>query len=192
MSSDIVAALSPVVDVFEDLHVPYSVGGSVASSAHGIARSTLDIGLVADLGLAHVDRLVRVLEDRYYIDRDAIEDAVKRRTMVNLIHFETMLKVDVYVLKHQPFDMKSFERRIEDRLEADDERLFFMATPEDTVLHKLDWYRAGGEVSERQWSDVIGVLKVQSSALDIDYLRTWAASLGIAELLERAIAGSRR
>ena len=190
MSSDIVAALGPVVDLFESLQVPYSVGGSVASSAHGIARSTLDVDVVADLRPSQVEQLVRLLEGRYYVDRDAVADAVTRRTMFNLVHFDTMLKVDVYVLKRQPFDVKSFERRIEDRLEADDQRLFFMATPEDTVLHKLDWYRAGGEVSERQWSDVVGVLKVQSEALDLDYLRTWAASLDIAELLERAIAES--
>lgn len=187
MTSDVVAALGPVVDTLVDLEVPYSVGGSVASSAHGIARTTLDVDIVADLRMAHVAPLVNALSDRYYVDLDAATDAVRRRSMFNLVHLDTVLKVDVYLLKGDNFHRVSFDRRIEDVLAADD-RLFFVVTPEDTILHKLMWYRDGAEVSDRQWGDVLGVLRVQSGRLDMDYLQRWAGELGIASLLQRALA----
>ncbi len=184
---DIVAAIAPVVDVFDRLSVSYSVVGSVASSAHGIARATLDADLVADLQARHVQPLVDALIDDYYIDRDAANDAVQRRAMFNVVHLQTMLKVDIYVLTRRPFDRESFRRRVLAPLEDTvDAHQYSVDTPEDTVLHKLEWYRAGGEVSERQWGDVVGVLKVQSDALDFEYMRRWAADLGVSDLLERA------
>lgn len=185
---DIVAAITPVIEVFERLSVGYSVVGSVASSAHGIARATLDADLVADLRPEHVDPLVAALIDGYYIDRDAAAEAVRRRSMFNVVHLQTMLKVDIYVLTGRAFDRESFRRRLTAPLEDSDEaRTYNVDTPEDTILHKLEWYRAGGEVSDRQWGDIVGVLKVQSDALDVDYLRRWADDLGVADLLERAI-----
>jgi hypothetical protein len=136
----------------------------------------------------HVDALVDALIDDYYVDRDAAMDAVRRRAMFNLVHLQTMLKVDVYVLTGRPFDRESFRRRQEAPLEdAEGARRYAVDTPEDTVLHKLEWYRAGGEVSDRQWSDILGVLKVQSGDLDFAYTRRWAADLGVEDLLDRAI-----
>jgi hypothetical protein len=185
---DILAALGPVVDALQTLSVPYSVAGSVASSAHGIARSTLDVDIVADLRPVHVAPLFASLRDAFYIDQDAVRDAVLRRSMFNVIHLETMLKVDVYVLTARPYDRESFRRRrptpLEDRNDA---RQFDLDAAEDTILHKLEWYRAGGEVSERQWGDVVGVLKVQAGALDLAYLQKWAEELQISDLLERAM-----
>ncbi len=108
-----------------------------------------------------VEPLVAALIDDYYIDRDAAADAVRRRAMFNVVHLQTMLKVDIYVLTGRPFDRESFQRRLVAPLEdVDDAREYSVDTPEDTVLHKLEWYCAGGEVSERQWGDVVGVLKV--------------------------------
>ena len=186
MTSDVVAALGPVVDVLMQLGVPYSVGGSVASSAHGIARTTLDVDIVADLRMAHVVPLVTALQSDYYVDLDAAMDAVRRRAMFNLVHLDTVLKVDIYVLKADNFHRRSFERRMEDTLSGE-ERRFFMATPEDTVLHKLTWYRDGGQVSDRQWSDILGVLRVQKEQLDLAYMRDRATKLGVADLLQRAL-----
>jgi hypothetical protein len=184
---DIVAAIAPVIDVLEQLSVSYSIVGSVASSAHGIARATLDADLVADLKAEHVEALVAALIDDYYIDRDAAEEAVRRRAAFNVVHLQTMLKVDIYVLTGRPFDRESFRRRRALPLEdADGAREYSVDTAEDTILHKLEWYRAGGEVSERHWGDIVGVLKVQSDALDLDYVRRWAADLGVADLLQRA------
>lgn len=188
-TADVVAAISPIVDVFERLGVPYSVVGSVASSAHGIARATLDADLVADLRAPHVQPLVDALEETYYIDADVAHDAIRRRAMFNVVHLATMLKVDIYILTPREFDQCSFQRRVTTVLDdADDGRLFAVDTPEDTVLHKLEWYRDGGEVSERQWGDLLGILRVQSESLDLDYMRRWAEQLGVTELLERALS----
>ena len=162
--------------------------GSVASSAHGIARATLDADLVADLRGSHVEPLVSTLIDAYYIDRDAVLDAVRRRAMFNVVHLATMLKVDIYVLTARALDQESFRRRGTAKLEpVADARAFSLDTPEDTVLHKLEWFRAGGEVARRQWDDAVGVLKVQLEAMDLDYMRKWAAEIEVSDLLERAL-----
>jgi hypothetical protein len=187
--SELLAALGPVVEVLERLAVGYSVVGSIASSAHGLARATLDVDVVADLHMTQVDAVVDALIEGYYVDRDAVLDAIRRRGMFNAIHLATMLKVDIYVLTGRPFDRESFARRRPLSL-GDPARSFQVDTPEDTVLHKLEWYRAGGEVSERQWGDAVGVLRVQAGALDLDYMRRWAAELGVDDLLERGLAAA--
>jgi hypothetical protein len=183
---DLLAALTPVADALDRLAVGYCVVGSVASSAHGIARASIDADIVADLEPEHVDPLVAALEADYYIDRDAVADAIRRRSMFNVVHLETMLKVDVYVLTARQFDRESFARRSAGALDPTAGRRYAVASAEDTVLHKLEWYRAGGDVSERQWSDVVGVLRVQAGRLDTAYMARWAAALGVADLLEKA------
>ncbi len=188
---DVLAAIEPVIDIFDALGVAYSVVGSVASSAHGVARSTLDADLVADLRGSHVDPLAGRLEHDYYIDRDVAADAVRRRSMFNVIHLATMFKVDIYVLTERAFDQSSFARRTTRSLDEPPSRTFQLDTAEDTVLHKLEWYRAGGEVSDRQWSDIVGVLEVQGDALDARYLDDWATELGVTELLARALRAAR-
>jgi hypothetical protein len=185
---DIVSATKPIVEAFESLGVDYCIAGSVASSAHGIARATLDVDLVADLVPAKVGALVSALQDTYYIDKDAALDAITRRSMFNVIHLDTMLKVDIYVLTKRDFDRSSFSRRTQVSLEeGESARKYCIDTAEDTVLHKLEWYRLGGECSERQWHDVLGVLRVKEATLDLDYMRDWATKLDIEDLLERAL-----
>jgi hypothetical protein len=188
MTDELRAALDPVADAFEELGVSYRVGGSVASSALGVARTTLDIDLVADLRAAHVAQLVERLQADYYVDGDMIHDAIRRRASFNVIHLATMMKVDVFVLGARPFDRVAFARVINEPLGDDRERSFPLTTPEDIVIHKLDWYRLGGGVSERQWADVLGVLKLQGDALDRAHLAHWAKEIGVTDLLERALA----
>jgi hypothetical protein len=187
-TGDVVAALTPVVAALERLGVAYRVGGSVATSAYGMPRSTLDVDLVCDLTRTAVAPLVALLRDDYYVDADMIDEAIRLRRSFNVIHLATMLKVDVFVVKDRPFDQAAFSRCVLDTLEEGEQaRRFALSTPEDMVLHKLDWYRAGDEVSERQWLDVLGVLKVQDQALDWAYVRRWAEQLGLSDLLERAM-----
>lgn len=186
MTSDIRAALDPVADAFDALGVAYRVGGSVASSSLGVARSTLDIDVVADLHLAHVDAFVARLAADYYVDADMIRDAIRRRGSFNVIHLATMMKVDVFVLKARPFDQEAFARVIHEVI--DGERQFPLTTAEDIILHKLEWFRLGGGVAQRQWEDVLGVIRLQGDALDRPHLDHWARQLGIDDLLARAFA----
>jgi len=186
---DILIALEPVADTFERLNVRYHVGGSVASSAQGVARATLDIDLVADLGESDVSGFTRDLEKKYYLDEQAIRDAVRRRSSFNLIHLETMVKIDVFVLKTRPYDREAFGRMIADTLhEGDDARKFYIATPEDIIINKLEWFEMGNRVSPRQWRDVIGVMKVQGDTLDRAYMERWALEIGVLDLLNEALA----
>jgi hypothetical protein len=186
IAGDILAAITPVVDAFEQLGVSYHIGGSVASSVYGVARSTLDADLVADLQFAQIAPFVARLGTAYYLDERAIIDAVQRRASFNLIHLDTMIKVDVFILKSQAFDQAAFQRTRQAALDKTDPRVFPLAAPEDVVLHKLGWYRAAGGVSDRQWNDILGVLKVQATRLDRTYLQQWAARLGLTDLLDRA------
>ena len=184
---DILAALDPVVKAFEKIGVSYYLGGSVASSAYGIARATLDVDLVADLSAQHVNSLAGMLASDYYIDKEMILDAIKRHSSFNLIHLETMLKVDIFIIKDRPYDGVAFQRKRKDTLDEEQGAAeFYLASPEDIILNKLEWFQMGGKVSERQWYDVLGIMKVQRELMDKEYLRRWAAELGISDLLEQA------
>jgi len=185
---DILVPIIPLVDAFEQLGVSYYIGGSVASSAYGLPRTTIDADLVADLRIEHVRPLVQQLQNAYYIDADMIRDAIKHRSEFNIIHFETMLKVDVFIQKTRAFDRETRRRVRQEKLdETSSDHVFLLASPEDVILNKLEWYKMGGEVSDRQWNDILGVLKVQGTSLDLAYLRQWAAALDVSPLLDRAL-----
>ncbi|MFL5537537.1 MAG: hypothetical protein ACJ8J0_01010 [Longimicrobiaceae bacterium] len=180
-----------VTRVFEALDVPYLVGGSLASSYHGLPRSTQDADLVADLTSSHVPLLVSALRDSFYLDEAAIRDAVERRSTFNLIHLETMFKVDVFVARNDAATRQEMERRRKRILPGEPEVEVVFASPEDVVIQKLHWYRLGDHVSERQWADVMGVLKVRGKQLDLAYMRELAAEMGVNDLLESALREAR-
>jgi len=184
--NDIIEALSKVIDCFDSLGLAYYIAGSVASSAYGMARATMDVDLVAHIELSQVDHLVENLKADYYISAEMITDAVRRRASFNLIHLETMIKIDVFLAKDQPYDSQALARRRSDTLDQESSRKFYLSSPEDAVLGKLQWYQLGGGVSEQQWKDILGVLKVQSGKLDLEYLKYWASMLSVSELLSRA------
>ena len=185
-----VAVTLLVIEALEGLGVPYLIGGSLASAVHGVARATVDADLVADLRPEHAEPLAQALGEAFYADVEAIRDAIHHRSSFNIIHLETMFKVDVFVHKQRPYDQVQFQRRVAQMIATDPERTAYVASAEDTVLTKLEWYRMGGEVSGRQWRDVLGVLKVQGERLDLAYLRRWATALGIADLLEKALTAT--
>jgi hypothetical protein len=114
-----------------------------------------------------------------------IAEAIQNRSSFNLIHLATMFKVDIFVNKDRPFDRSQFARRVLQQFSADPPRSAYIASPEDTILSKLVWYRMGDEVSDRQWRDILNVLAAQQGRLDNDYLAHWAGQLGVADLLER-------
>lgn len=176
-----------VVSAFNRLEIPYLIGGSLASAVHGIVRATLDADLVADIKPEQVLPLVALLEGEFFADAQMIHDAIQHTSSFNLIHLETMFKVDVFILKQRAFDINQMQRRISQSLgDAPDEQAYF-STAEDIILAKLEWFRAGGETSERQWRDILGVVDIQSDRLDFEYLRNWAEKLGLQDLLQRAL-----
>lgn len=191
MERNILDAVRPVAEALESLGIAYYITGSVANSAYGFARTTLDVDLVADLRIEHVNALIENLQDIYYVDAQMVFDAIQHRASFNLVHLPTMIKVDVFIPKNQPFDEIAFQRvqlrTLSKGDEAKDAYPFHIASPEDVILRKLDWYRMGGAVSEHQWKDVVGVLKVQAPTLDYAYLQEWGITLGLKDLLDQAI-----
>jgi len=185
---EILSAIEPVIKAFEELGISYYIGGSIASSAYGIARATLDVDLISNLKPYQVNSLVKKLKPDYFIDENMIQDAIQTTSSFNLIHLETMLKVDVFILKEKLYSQKAFERKRRDTIDVENNSLqIYLCSAEDIILNKLEWYKLGEKVSERQWLDVLGVIKVQGNLLDVEYLKHWAKELDISDLLERAL-----
>ena len=187
MLSEPIQVTLKVITAFDRLEIPYLIGGSLASAVHGIVRATMDADLVAEIKPEQVLSLVASLESEFYIDAEMILDAIQYTSSFNLIHLETMFKVDVFILKQRPFDLNQMQRRISQSVGDSPEEQAYFSTAEDIILAKLEWFRAGGETSERQWRDIMGVLDLQGDRLDFKYLQTWATELGILDLLQRAI-----
>jgi hypothetical protein len=179
-----------VTQTLERLGILYAVGGSLASSLHGVMRSTLDADIVADMRLEHIQPLVAALSKEFYADDEMMKDAIQHHSSFNLIHYETAFKVDIFIRKARPFDQMQLERRRTAVIATEPEQSIYVISPEDIILTKLEWYRLGGEGSDRQWRDVLGVLKTRAGELDLDYLRKWSAELKVSHLLERALIES--
>jgi len=184
--------LLEVTRVLDELDVSYVVGGSLASSLHGIPRSTQDADLVAALRMVHVQPFLSGIEGTFYVSPERVASAVRLRTSFNLIHLRTMIKVDLFVFSETPLARQEMARRQVLPIPGELDAHLQVASPEDTILQKLLWYRKGGEVSERQWNDILGVIKVQGRALELGYLKEWAERSGIADLLARAFTDSGR
>ena len=177
-----------VTQTLEQLGIPYAVGGSLASSLHGVMRSTLDVDIVADMRLEHIPPLVSALSQEFYADDEMMRDAIEHHSSFNLIHYETAFKVDIFIRKARAFDQMQLDRRKTSIISTEPEQSVYVTSPEDTILAKLEWYRMGGEVSDRQWRDILGVMKTRAGELDLDYLKKWAKDLKVADLLERALS----
>ena len=159
------------------------VAGSHASSYHGDPRTTNDIDLVIQPTKAALEAFVAALSaDRFYVSPEAAVEAYRRRGMFNVIDMETGLKIDLVLRKNRAFSEREFERRLPATIFG---LPVFVATPEDTILSKLEWALAGG--SERQLRDVAGVVAMTGAALDRAYIEHWARELGVSALWERVL-----
>jgi hypothetical protein len=176
-----------VTGVFEKLDVPYMISGSLASTLYGMVRTTQDSDIVAEMRTEHVKTFVSLLRADFYIDEDMIIEAIQRYSSFNIIHRDTMFKVDVFMPRPRPYLQSQLSRANRQTFTLGKVVNAKFASPEDIILSKLEWYRMGGEVSDRQWRDILGVLKVRIGDLDKDYLRQWAKELKVSDLFERAL-----
>lgn len=185
MSDPLTVALS-VAEILETSGLRYLVGGSLASSISGEPRSTLDVDIVVAMTPSDVGRLVPGLRGEFDVDELALARAVREHSSVNVFHVASAIKVDLFILGASPVDQEPMDRRLRIQVRADPDRYLYTYTPEDILLQKLRWFRAGNEVSDRQWRDVLGIMVVQGDALDRTYLQDRAERLGLSGLLARA------
>ena len=190
MQNEPVEVTLKVTGVFERIGVSYLIGGSLASTLYGMVRTTQDSDIVAEMRLEHLEPFVSTLQDEFYVDVELIAEAIQRNSSFNIIHRETMFKVDVFIPRPRPFLQSQLARAQRQTFTFEAEVGAKFASPEDTILSKLEWYRMGGEGSERQWRDLLGVLKTRAGELDLAYLLKWANELKVSDLLERALSAA--
>lgn len=187
MVSDPLSIVSRVVHALDAVGIRYVVGGSLASSIYGIPRATQDADFVAEIRPSDVEKVAARLQGEFYADTAMMYEAIDRCTSFNLLHLETMFKADVFIRKEDAWSREQMRRGRVEQLETPAGAVSIrFASAEDTVLHKLMWYKLGDEVSDRQWGDILGILKVQGDRLDQAYLNQWAPVLEVADLLARA------
>lgn len=179
-----------VVDVLDWLGIEYVIGGSLASALHGVARATMDTDIVAKMSEEHVEPFFNALKSEFYVDDEMIREAIRHQRSFNVIHLETLFKVDVFVAKDREFDRLQLKRRVLYNLSTEPQQSAYVASAEDTILAKLEWYRMGDAISDRQWRDILGVMKVQAGQLDMEYLQRGAKLLQVFDLLDRAVKES--
>ncbi len=172
--------LDEVLEALERYDIPYMVTGSYASNLHGLPRATLDGDVVIQAAEANLRSFIHSLQETYYADEIMAIDALHRRFMFNVIHLASTFKVDLIIKKSSPYEDEAFARRVRGTI-IKKERWFI--SPEDIILAKLQWHAMGG--SERQLEDVINVIKLQRSVMDMQYLRQWAAPLHVEETLDK-------
>ena len=180
------SVLSQVTAILEQEGIRYVLVGSFASSIHGMYRSTADIDILADIKADKVRPLFEALRDNFYVDEQAMREAVTQRRTFNAIHFDSVFKVDFFIPKSE-FAAVQLDRRELRRISPDTNECVYVGSAEDTILAKLHWYRAGNETSNNQWNDVVGILGISKQKLDFQYLRIWSEKLGLTDLLEKAI-----
>jgi hypothetical protein len=183
--TDPVDAALAVTAALDACDIPYTVGGSLASSFSGEPRASIDADILIDMTANQIASFIDALGDAFYADATSLARAIATRTSTNLIHRQSGVKVDLFVAGSE-LDQRQLQRRRRVLVQSEPDRFLYVHSPEDILLQKLHWYRLGGEASDRQWRDVLSVIVVQASRLDRDYLTTTATMVGLSDLLERA------
>lgn len=179
-------ALLEFAAILERLGIDYAVVGSLASILYGEVRTTQDADLVVLIAADRVDALTQALQKAFYADSDSIRERIHDGRSFNVLHLETMFKLDLFPIAAGSLDAQQLQRRRRIRIKPDSDRQIWVISPEDLLLQKLRWFRRGGEVSDQQWRDILGVMRVQGDRLDWRLLETEAAVLQVGDLLTRA------
>ena len=182
-----IEVLRDFTDILERLGISYAIGGSMASSIYGMVRFTQDADITVVPFAKQADELYQLLKERYYISKEAMNTALIQRGSFNVIHLESPFKIDIFICKDTAFEKQLILRRKLLRFSDSVDKNFAVVSPEDIVLLKLRWYLEGGQISDRQWQDILGILAVQKKNLDFEYLNRWTAILGINELFQKAV-----
>jgi len=192
MIEDPIYLARKVAVLLESLNIPYYIGGSVASSLQGEVRFTEDLDLVVNIQPNQTQSILNAFSKDFYISEIAVDDAMRGRTSsFNIIDLETTEKADIFVMRNDAFAHSKMERRqLYIPVNRPPSEAIYLCSPEDTVLQKLVWYRMTKNESQRQWRDVLGVLKIQGDRLDFGYLQKWAEELSLSDLLETACTES--
>jgi hypothetical protein len=172
--------LRSVVQHLDDVGIPYMIVGSLASSAHGIARTTFDADLVISPSSDQLNEFVKRIEPQFYVNLPMVQKAFSTKSMFNIVDLQRGCKADLIFLSDQKFDRAEFARRCQAKIEDMD---IWTASAEDTILAKLHWARLGD--SQRQYRDAFNVASVQRDLLDRVYLHKWAVELQVEDLLDR-------
>lgn len=181
-------ALREAIAALDALGIAYALGGSLASAIHGVTRLTTDADVTVEPFPGKEADFVARFGPETYVSLDAVRRAVRERSTFNIINTNIGFKIDVFVRRDRPFELSLMQRRALIQTAEEPAGSISLVSAEDIILLKLEWYRLGGEVSDRQWGDVLGVLRTQGERLDRAYLDLWAAELGVADLLGRATA----
>jgi hypothetical protein len=183
------ALVQRVAKILDGLAIPYALGGSLASSLFGEPRTTVDVDIAISVDAGSGEELIESLANLFYIPAAAAREAIAQHTSFNALDIDQGLKVDLFVLGDGLLDRMQIERRVR-VLVPDNEDEICVTSMEVQVLRKLEWYRQGGGISDRQWRDVVGILRVNMDSLDLDDLRSAAESLDLSTELEEALVAA--
>ena len=166
-----------VIKTLNQLNLPYIITGAYASSIHGEPRATHDIDLQIYLTPKDINDIYNAFQENFYVSKEGIEDALKYRTMFNLIHLESQIKIDFWIPKQSEYDQERLKRRQEITISG---IKTFVISPEDSILTKLDWHKK--TELEKHFADALGIMRIQGDRLDFDYITSWVEKLSIEEL----------
>jgi hypothetical protein len=183
-----IQVLERLAEVLDTLGIPYAIGGSIASSVYGTVRFTRDADIAILPFTSVADKFYALLKDDFYVNEEAMQQALGCCGSFNIIHFDTAFKIDLFLLGPSEFEQQLLVRSRMVRLGETPESELCFVSPEDVVLLKLRRLNESDGFAENQWEDILGVLAIQGRALDFDRLAQDAKTLGVEDLLERAIA----